>query len=83
MTTDPKFLPQFCEECGAECENDIDYEGHGISTCPTTENVLLTCREHPHRPFRVEVHTCEVDDYACTECGYMRTYRPGDELEEL
>lgn len=30
----PGLGPEFCENCGAEMENDIDYEGRGVSTCP-------------------------------------------------
>ena len=35
MRADPKMTAQFCEEHpDTELENDIDYEGHGVSTCP-------------------------------------------------
>lgn len=48
------------------------------------ESVLLSCREHNGKePFRIELDTSILQDVECTICGYMRTYHPGDELEEL
>ena len=37
MRTDPKMTAQFCEDCGTELENDIDYDGRGVSTCPVCQ----------------------------------------------
>lgn len=62
--------------------HELDFWNDASEQHTHVESVLLTCREHPGRPFRVEIDTSLLDDVACTLCGYMRTYHPGDELEE-
>jgi hypothetical protein len=49
MRADPKMTAQFCEDCGTELENDIDYEGRGVSTCPKcAEDECFGCDSDLH-----------------------------------
>jgi hypothetical protein len=82
-----QFQVSTCPNCApwcAICEDTGWTDNHCRIPCTSCalQKVWLTCREHPSRPFQIAIRTDFLHDVFCTDCGYLRTYHPGDELED-